>query len=61
MAKKKKSNLFSVWFHQVNQAAFVVRAEDQETAIERATTKWRQEYAHPSVAMVEEFRKQEAT
>jgi len=56
----RKKNVFPmknwrVWFEQVNQTYFDVRARTEGNAIDKARKEWRSEYGHPDVSDIVEI------
>ena len=46
---------FRVWFDQVNETMFDVKAKDEDAAIEKARRAWKKENGEPFGASVQEI------
>ena len=48
-----KKETYDIYFDQINQTRYTVKAESREAAIRKAEREWRSDYGYPSLRSVE--------
>ena len=54
--KTQQSQKYDVFFNQVNRQVITIKAESEEEAREKASRKWRKDYAHSTIVAVQKSR-----